>query len=42
MLFIEWKAVSKSARVNDGIDTFVFADEGIRAQPVRYTLETRK
>jgi hypothetical protein len=42
VLFIEWKAVSESARVSDGIDTFVFTDEGIRAQTVRYTLETRE
>jgi ketosteroid isomerase-like protein len=39
VLFIEWNAVSASARVSDGIDTFVFTDEGIRAQTVRYTLE---
>ncbi|GAA4702257.1 hypothetical protein GCM10023215_46820 [Pseudonocardia yuanmonensis] len=41
-LFIEWKAVSESAQMNDGIGTFVFTDEGIRAQTVRYTLEARK
>jgi ketosteroid isomerase-like protein len=40
ILFIEWSAVSASARAMDGIDTFVFDGDGIRAQTVRYTLET--
>jgi ketosteroid isomerase-like protein len=40
VLFIEWNAVSASTRATDGIDTFVFADDGIRVQTVRYTLET--
>jgi ketosteroid isomerase-like protein len=40
ILFIEWSAVSASTRVTDGIDTFVFSGDGIRAQTVRYTLET--
>jgi ketosteroid isomerase-like protein len=39
VLFIEWNAVSASTRAMDGIDTFVFTDDGIRAQTVRYTLE---
>jgi ketosteroid isomerase-like protein len=39
VLFIEWKAVSERARVSDGIDTFVFTEDGIRVQTVRYTLE---
>jgi ketosteroid isomerase-like protein len=39
VLFIEWSAVSKAGRVTDGIDTFVFTDDGIRVQTVRYTLE---
>jgi ketosteroid isomerase-like protein len=38
LLFIEWSAVSKDARVEDGIDTFVFRDGLISAQTVRYTL----
>jgi hypothetical protein len=38
-VFIEWNAVSAAARVSDGIDTFVFADDGIRVQTLRYTLE---
>jgi hypothetical protein len=38
LLFIEWKATAKEARVEDGIDTFVFRDGMIRAQTVRYTL----
>jgi ketosteroid isomerase-like protein len=39
VLFIEWNAVSASTRAMDGIDTFVFAGDGIRVQTVRYTLE---
>lgn len=37
VLFIEWKAVSENAKVEDGIDTFVFRDGMIRVQTVRYT-----
>ena len=39
VLFIEWSARSENAHVEDGIDTFVFADGLIRAQTVRYTLQ---
>jgi ketosteroid isomerase-like protein len=39
VLFIEWTAESPGGRVRDGIDTFVFGDDGIRAQTVRYTRE---
>lgn len=39
VLFIEWRAVAAESRALDGIDTFVFTDDGIRAQTVRYTLE---
>jgi ketosteroid isomerase-like protein len=39
VLFIEWSAVAARTRVQDGTDTFVFTDDGIRAQTVRYTLE---
>jgi uncharacterized protein (TIGR02246 family) len=40
VLFIEWKAVSENTRADDGIDTFVFRDDGIiRVQTVRYTLQ---
>lgn len=39
VLFIEWSAVSEKTRATDGIDTFVFDGDGIRAQTVRYTLE---
>ena len=38
-LFLEWTAVSATTRVLDGIDTAVFADDGIRLQTVRYSLE---
>lgn len=39
VLFIEWNAVSEAGRAMDGIDTFVFGEDGIRVQTVRYTLE---
>ncbi|GEL23709.1 hypothetical protein PSU4_26630 [Pseudonocardia sulfidoxydans NBRC 16205] len=39
--FIEWKAVSATTEASDGIDTFVFDDEHIVAQTVRYTLQKR-
>ena len=39
VLFIEWTAISKQTRAMDGIDTFVFTDDGIRVQTVRYTLD---
>lgn len=37
LLFIEWAADSPRARVDDGVDTFVFRDGMIWAQTVRYT-----
>ncbi|NMH97611.1 nuclear transport factor 2 family protein [Pseudonocardia acidicola] len=40
VLFIEWNAVSETARAMDGVDTFVFGDDAIRVQTVRYTLES--
>jgi len=40
VLFIEWSAVSEAARAMDGTDTFVFGDDGIRVQTVRYTVES--
>src|SRR4051812_14348489 len=39
VLFIEWTAETASTRVRDGIDTFVFTDDGIRAQTLRFTPE---
>src|SRR5579875_4050761 len=38
ILLLEWAADAAAARVDDGIDTFVFRDGLIRAQTVRYTL----
>jgi ketosteroid isomerase-like protein len=38
-LFLEWTAISAATKVEDGIDTFVFADGQIRLQTVRYTLQ---
>lgn len=39
VLFIEWNAVSSATQSLDGVDTFVFDDDFIRVQTVRYTLE---
>src|SRR3989442_677304 len=41
VLLLEWAAESKTRRVEDGIDTFVFRDGLIRVQTVRYTLLPR-
>ncbi len=38
ILFLEWATESRTHRVEDGIDTFLFRDGLIRAQTVRYTL----
>ena len=40
ILLIEWSATAKTARVTDGIDTFVFRGDHIRVQTVRFTLES--
>ncbi len=39
VLFLEWAADAAATRVDDGLDTFVFADGLIRVQTVRYTLQ---
>ena len=39
VLFLEWTADAEHTKVDDGIDTFVFADGQIRLQTVRYTLQ---
>jgi hypothetical protein len=39
ILLLEWKATSANAKVEDGIDTFVFREGQIRVQTVRYTLQ---
>lgn len=41
VLLLEWKAESDKARVEDGIDTFIFGNGLIRVQTVRYTLIPR-
>lgn len=42
VLFIEWNADSQDTRADDGIDTFVFGDDGqIKVQTVRYTLQRK-
>lgn len=40
ILFIEWSAIGRTARVTDGIDTFVFRGDHIRVQTVRFTVES--
>ena len=39
ILYIEWSAISKQTRVMDGVDTFVFTDDGIRVQTLHCTVE---
>ncbi|MDP8971286.1 MAG: nuclear transport factor 2 family protein [Actinomycetota bacterium] len=41
ILFLEWAADSETARTEDGVDTFVFADGLIRVQTTRYTLQAK-
>jgi ketosteroid isomerase-like protein len=42
VLFIEWTADSADTKADDGIDTFVFGDDGqIKVQTVRYTLQRK-
>ncbi len=41
ILLLEWTADSATAKIDDGIDTFVFGDGFIRAQTVRYTLQKK-
>ncbi|WOP20073.1 nuclear transport factor 2 family protein [Raineyella sp. LH-20] len=36
VLYLEWKAVGGGRKVDDGIDTFIFADGMIRVQTVIY------
>ncbi|MEU6578836.1 hypothetical protein [Streptomyces sp. NPDC046805] len=38
VLFLQWTAASTTHHVTDGTDTFVFRDDLISAQTVRYTL----
>lgn len=38
ILFIEWSADSAKNQIDDGVDTFVFTEDGqIRVQTLRYT-----
>ncbi len=41
ILLLEWSADSAKAKIDDGIDTFVFKDGFIRVQTVRYTLQKK-
>jgi hypothetical protein len=37
VLLLHWAAETDKGRVTDGVDTFVFGDDGIRVQTVHYT-----
>jgi hypothetical protein len=39
VLYIEWKARSAGARIDDGIDTLIFRDGKIHVQTIHYTLQ---
>ena len=39
VLYLEWKAVGKGGKVDDGVDTFIFEDGMIRVQTVVYTVQ---
>jgi ketosteroid isomerase-like protein len=39
VLYLEWKATGGGRKVEDGIDTFIFADGMIRVQTVVYTVQ---
>ena len=39
VLFLEGHADSATTRADDGVDTFLFDDDSIRVQTVRYTLQ---
>jgi hypothetical protein len=41
VLLLEWTADAAEARVDDGVDTFVFRDGLIQAQTVHYTLQRK-
>jgi hypothetical protein len=41
VLFLQWSATTETRQVTDGIDTFVFRDDRISVQTVRYTLTDR-
>ena len=42
ILFIEWNAESADTKADDGVDTFVFGDDGqIKVQTLRYTLQRK-
>jgi ketosteroid isomerase-like protein len=40
VLYLEWKAAGGGRKVEDGIDTFVFADGMIRVQTVVYHVQS--
>jgi hypothetical protein len=40
ILYLEWKAAGGGRHVDDGVDTFVFADGQIRVQTVLCTVRS--
>lgn len=39
VLYLEWKAAGGGRKIEDGIDTFIFADGMIRVQTVVYSVQ---
>ena len=39
ILLLEWAATAATTKVEDGVDTFIFADGMIRTQTVTYTVQ---
>lgn len=39
VLYLEWKATGGGRKVDNGVDTFIFADGMIRVQTVVYTVQ---
>ncbi len=39
VLYLDWKATGGGRKVEDGVDTFIFADGLIRVQTVVYTVQ---
>jgi ketosteroid isomerase-like protein len=39
ILLLEWAATAATTKVEDGVDTFIFADGQIRVQTVKYTVQ---
>ena len=38
-VLLRWTATAPTGRINDGVDTFVFADDAIRLETTSFTVE---